>query len=187
MIKKSIDSSFTKIEPVQVITFVAAGLTVCLALWLSFRPQTPTQTPTASPSTTQQPTATVSPTPLPTLTPTPPSALSVFIKNNRAIISSMHEVLNEMIERALNAQFEIVEQENEDLHRKLLALKVRTPPSVIASDWLAGVERTESKLEALKTASVDHRNGVISADEFLNNFAPLRIELVALDDLLAKF
>jgi hypothetical protein len=99
----------------------------------------------------------------------------------------MHEVLNDMIERALNEQFDIVEQENEDLHRKLLALKARTPPSVIASDWLGGVERTGSKLEDLKTASVHHRNGVISADEFLNNFAPLRIELVALDDLLANF
>ena len=98
----------------------------------------------------------------------------------------MHETLNDMIERALNEQFEIVESENVDLERRLLALQKRPPPKSIAAKWATGIEKTTEKLAALQAAANTHRAGEISVDDFLTNFAPLRIELIALDDLLAS-
>ena len=98
----------------------------------------------------------------------------------------MHSILDEMIERALNEQMDILMARNDDLAGKYLLLQRSNPPKLIASQWREQLVSTSLELADLRTASDSYSKKQISVDEFLTNFAPVRIELVALEALIDK-
>jgi hypothetical protein len=96
----------------------------------------------------------------------------------------MHGILDEMIERALNEQMDILMSKNDELRTKFEKLEATTPPASISTRWRDQLSRTSNELSDLRFASIEYINARIGVDEFLSNFAPLRIELVALAALL---
>lgn len=77
-------------------------------------------------------------------------------------------------------------ERNDVLRVKLEKLEVSVPPSTISKAWQERLVTTANEVSDLRQASLEYSNHQISADDFLNNFAPLRIELVALDDLIDR-
>ncbi|MEO0026784.1 MAG: hypothetical protein RL716_115 [Actinomycetota bacterium] len=96
----------------------------------------------------------------------------------------MHSILDEMVERALNEQMDILMSKNDELRTKFEKLESATPPASISTRWRDQLSRTSNEISDLRFASIEYTNARIGVDEFLSNFAPLRIELVALDALL---
>ncbi len=75
---------------------------------------------------------------------------------------------------------------NDELSTKFELLESSEAPNSIRTQWRDRLVTTGNKLADLRAASDAYSNRQISADDFLTNFAPVRIELVALEALIDK-